>query len=233
MGSVKVLVFDLFADYGFLKKNYTTMSPLSFSILPRTVICGIIGAIIGIDKENNPEAFNDCFITQKINNKIKKICIPYNLLKTTSIKHFSRFENHKPTNIEFLKDLNYRIYFSSKDTALYNKLKQQLEGHKSFYTISIGSAHCLADYTYFRELNAEEKKGKSKSCIYSIIPADNVKEIEYHDLELFLELLPNTMKNDREVTEYKEFIFELSGKPVCCQVDEYWSLESGESIVPM
>ena len=51
MSSINVLIFDLFADYGFVKKNYTTMSPLSFSILPRTVLCGIIGAIIGIDKK--------------------------------------------------------------------------------------------------------------------------------------------------------------------------------------
>ena len=47
---MKCLVFDIKGDYGHFKKYYTTSSPLTFSI-PRTTVSGMIGALIGLDKE--------------------------------------------------------------------------------------------------------------------------------------------------------------------------------------
>ena len=51
----KILCFELFGDYAQFRKFFTNMSPLSFSIPPRTVLSGIVGAILGIDKQVNPE----------------------------------------------------------------------------------------------------------------------------------------------------------------------------------
>ena len=48
---MKCLVFDIKGDYGHFKKYYTTSSPLTFSIPPRTTVSGMIGALIGLDKE--------------------------------------------------------------------------------------------------------------------------------------------------------------------------------------
>ena len=44
---MKCLVFDIKGDYGHFKKYYTTSSPLTFSIPPRTTVSGMIGALIG------------------------------------------------------------------------------------------------------------------------------------------------------------------------------------------
>ena len=49
----KVLVFDIWSEYGHFKKPYTTTSPLTFSIPSRTALTGIIGAILGIEKGMN------------------------------------------------------------------------------------------------------------------------------------------------------------------------------------
>jgi CRISPR-associated protein Cas5h len=46
-----VLVFDVWGEYAHFRKYYTTTSPLTFSIPPRTAICGLIAGIIGIDKD--------------------------------------------------------------------------------------------------------------------------------------------------------------------------------------
>lgn len=46
----KLLCFDIWADYAHFKKYYTTTSPLTFSIPPKTSIYGIIGAILGMGK---------------------------------------------------------------------------------------------------------------------------------------------------------------------------------------
>lgn len=57
MTPTKILCFELFGDYAQFRKFFTNMSPLSFSIPPRTVLMGIIGAMLGVDKAENPEHF--------------------------------------------------------------------------------------------------------------------------------------------------------------------------------
>ena len=47
---MKVLVFDIWADYGHFRKFYTTTSPLTFSFPAPSTIAGILGAIYGAGK---------------------------------------------------------------------------------------------------------------------------------------------------------------------------------------
>ena len=74
---MKVLIFDIWGDFGHFRKFYTTSSPLSFSFPPPPTIAGILGAIYGTDKFKNEylRVFNykNCRIALKILNPIKKI----------------------------------------------------------------------------------------------------------------------------------------------------------------
>ncbi|MCB5262649.1 MAG: CRISPR-associated protein Cas5, partial [Candidatus Cloacimonetes bacterium] len=99
----KILCFELFGDYAQFRKFFTNMSPLSFSIPPRTVLTGIIGAILGIDKLKNPETFSgqNSFIALRLMSPVKKTKIAHNYLKTSSLKQVYDFAEHKPTNVEF------------------------------------------------------------------------------------------------------------------------------------
>ena len=45
-----VLVFDVWGEYGHFRKYYTTTSPLTFAMPPRTALSGLIAGIIGLDK---------------------------------------------------------------------------------------------------------------------------------------------------------------------------------------
>jgi len=233
MGTIEkepVLVFDLYADYAQLKKYYTTMSPLSFSIPPGTVIRGILGALIGIDKNEAPEYFHDVDLSLRLINPVKKVNIPENLLKTTSKKHFSRFENHKPTNIEFAKDVRYRIYLKSSETEIYEQIKNQLLNHSSVYTLSIGISESLANFD-----NVEETliNGSIDELvpIHSIIPTDLISNVMFDDREIFTVILPMKMKNDREIIEYREFAYERSGKPIEAKVEQTVKLANSDHVV--
>ena len=233
MGAIEkqpVLLFDLFADYAQLKKYYTTMSPLSFAILPGTVIRGILGALIGIDKSEAPEYFHGVDISMRVINTVKKVTIPENLLKTTSPKHFSRFENHKPTNIEFAKDVRYRIYLKTGKSKIYNQIKERLINHSSVYTLSIGISEALANFDNVEETFIDEKV-EGRVFIHSIIPTDLVSNVEFKDSEIFTVTLPMKMKNDREIIEYREFAYERRGQPIEAEVDQAVKLANGDHVV--
>jgi len=231
----KILIFDIYADYAQFKKYFTNMSPLTFSIPPRTVIAGIVGAIIGIDKAENPEIFFEdrAFISLKALRAAKKTKLPTNYLKTTKKSHFYRYQDHKPTNVEYLKDPAYRIYVSHHDDTLYSKLKNCLLEHKTHYTLNLGISSCLANFSLIGEFEVEQKKGRAG--ISSVIPKNRIKNIVFNDNTLLQQCtLPNQMKNDREVIDYKEFVFEINGGIINAEIDAYFCIKDrGENIVGM
>lgn len=232
--SNKLLIFDLFADFGQVKKVFTTMSPLSFPFLSRTALQGVIGAIIGIDKTINPEYFIDdnTNIGLTLLNPVKKLVIPHNNIKVTSKTHFSRFEDHKPTNIEFLKDIKYRIYFTTNNNDIYQKLKNNLEHHLSAYTITIGLSQCLANYEFIGEYDYTVSDKKDFIDINSVCQKTFIDDIDFRINKVFTVILPVRMKNDREVIEYKEYVYEADAKPLKMKVNNnYFKVSNGENIV--
>ncbi|MDY0319766.1 MAG: type I-B CRISPR-associated protein Cas5b [Candidatus Cloacimonadaceae bacterium] len=222
----KVLCFELFGDHAQFRKFFTNMSPLSFSIPPRTVVSGVIGAIVGIDKAENPETFSKdkSFIALRIMNPIRKVRIAHNYLKTTSPTHLFDFPAHKPTNVEFLKSVRYRIYFSCEDRELYARLKSLLHSHKSVYTVCLGISGCLANFDYMGEHSLTPVPPDQRLTMSTITPMSAVKELLL-DLPLKLQkvVLPITMTNSREVTSYGEVLFEMNGAaiPMICNDTSY------------
>lgn len=211
----RILCLELFGDYAQFRKFFTNMSPLSFSIPPRTTIAGLIGAIIGIDKLENPEFYtrDSSFIALRLINPIKKTKLAMNYLKVTSAKHLFDFEDHKPTNIEFLKDVRYRLYVSFANRELYNRLRDKLKVHQSHYTISLGISGCLANYHYLGEF---ELRGINPGVIVTVdtvSPSASVASIALNEpLSIQKVVMPSTMSNDRKVTQYDEVLFEKNGK---------------------
>jgi len=59
MESRKLLVFDISGEYGHFRKFNTTSSPLTYSIPTHTALAGILGAIIGIEREVSANVFPD------------------------------------------------------------------------------------------------------------------------------------------------------------------------------
>ena len=80
----KILVFDVWGEYAHFRKYYTTTSPLSFSIPPRTAISGLMGAIIGLSKDEYLKYFSkeQAQIAVRILNPIKKVRLAENLINT-------------------------------------------------------------------------------------------------------------------------------------------------------
>lgn len=231
----KILVFDIYADYAQFKKYFTNMSPLTFSMPPRTVLCGVLGGLIGIDKSDNPEKFSkeNSFVSVKTNNPIKKVKVPTNYLKTTSEKHFSKFEQHKPTNVEYLKKPSFRVYSAHKDKAINQKILQNLIEHKSVYTLSLGISSCIANFSFVGEFDVKLAKGEAD--FISVVPKDIIKNIVFKDDVILQQCtLPNFMKNDREVFEYREFLYEVNGNKISGEVESYLKiLSTGDNVVGM
>lgn len=233
---MKVLVFDVWGEFGHFRKHYTTTSPLTYSIPPRTAIAGMIGAIEGLGKNEYLNYFSkdQAYIAVKISSPIKKTRITENLIDTKRAILMGKIRTRTQIRFEFLKDVKYRIYFSHSSEEIYNKLYSMLKEHKSVYTLCLGLSENIANYEFVGEMNAISKFSDSSQEINSVIPEKELVKVNFEDgKEYFSETIPIEMLSDREVIEYSKVLFERNAKSIVASVKNFWRLENGEGIVFM
>jgi CRISPR-associated protein Cas5h len=100
----KILVFDIWSEYAHFRKFYTTTSPLTFSIPPRTALCGLMGALLGLSKETYLKNFpkTKARFAVKLLNPVKKVRFSENLIDTESINTMNVIKQHTRLKFEFL-----------------------------------------------------------------------------------------------------------------------------------
>lgn len=245
---MRILVFDLFAPYGHFKAPYTITSPLTLPVPSKTALYGIFGAILGLDKSDYLNRFQDgaCKLSIGIRKPLKKTQISENLINTKNVQRFARMNSsdskkppHTQIRYELLKDSEYRIYVHMNDDKLFSKLEQLLSSHKSVYSISFGLSELLANYSFIGSFDANLVENIDDFTEFSsILPLDkisssgdlsligdgNKKYIRFH---MTLE-----MKPDREIAKTGDFISEVSGGKIKAKINKYHAVDTlNENIV--
>lgn len=232
----KLLCFDIWADYAHFKKYYTTTSPLTFSIPPKTTIYGIVGAILGLDKNDylNYFSIGECHVGIQIIKPIKKTRINLNLIDTKAAKMMSRIKTRTQIKTEFLKDVGYRIFFQHQNKEIYQKLKYFIQVHKTFYSISLGLSENLANFQYISEYDYEKIRDNEQwvDIITALMIGSSLEkgDIDFSEggKEYFLDKVALEMKPDREVVDYAQIVYERTGQSIKAKPKEYYQLENGE-----
>jgi len=233
----KIIVFDVSGEYAHFKKHYTTTSPLTFSFPPRTTICGLIAAIIGLKKDEYLNHFSKekAQIALSIRNPITKVRFSENLIDTKTAKMMSRIVNRTQIRFEFVKDPSYRIYFTHHDEQMYNRSLGIIEKNKSVYTPCLGLSEHIANIKFVGEMDYQKKSSTQDFIpINSVLPfLDNSQmKINYEvDKEYFTETMPNEMTPTREVKEYLKIIFERTGSTILLKEMDFWLLSNNERII--
>ncbi len=238
----KVLIFDIWGEYAHFRKIYTTTSPLTYSIPTRTALCGLIGAILGMRKENNEYlesfALNNAKIGLRLLNPVKKVNIAENLIHTKDAKGIGMnlIITRAQIRFEFLKDPMFRIYFWHKDETIYAKLKNYLGSHKTTYTLCLGLSENIANYKYVGEFNAEILNIKNQYIpIHSVIPVEKINKdginISILRREYFKEIMPIEMNINRVVKKYENILYERQGKPIEVKlINHYYKINNNDEI---
>lgn len=229
----KILFFNVWADYAHFRKFYTTTSPLTFSFPPRTAICGLISAIVGLEKEGNEYlkyfSFEEAYIGVRILNPVKKVMIAQNLIHTKEARGpgMNLITSRTQIRFEYLKSPKFRIYFAyaGKDERLLN-LSKNLSEHKSVFTPVLGLSENLANYKYVGEYDFNVNKSNEYVSVNSVIPLDQVAD-DYgtkfdYEAEYFSERHALMLSKERIVTKYDDILFERNGKPIDIKVRSHY-----------
>jgi len=249
MKSESVLIFEIESEYGHFRKFNTTSSPLTYSIPPRPAVIGIIGAILGIERETAPGRYNspgsvlaemfstdNADIAVQILHPVKKVNIAFNLLDTE--KTASSFFNVKQrTQIEFelLKNPKYRVFLAFRDTELQEKLWEQLKNNRTHFTPYLG----LSQFT--ATISAVERKPVSPVFnreYMDILSAVNTEKTSYEfefdysgEFKYTSDTMPVELSKDRVVLSYAEVIMESEGKPIRLKSDEVFTVKDYGNLI--
>ena len=232
----RILIFDVWGDYAHFRRFYTTTSPLTFPIPPRTALCGLIAAIIGKEKEDNDYlkyfTLKQASIGLRLLNPVKKVMLAENLIHTKNAKGpgMNLIAERAQINFEFLKDQKYRIYFHHADEDIYQQLKENLMSHKSVYTPCLGLSENIANFEFVGEFEVKPENSEEYVRINSVLPTEKIAESQginfSHEGEYFSITVPLELNSSRIVTKYGEIFFERTGKPVESKVmSPYWNIE--------
>ena len=248
MASKQFLSFRLGGEYGHFRKYNTTTSPLSYSLPGPTALAGILGAVLGMEREDSKgqvregqEHLRAAFAERRaqwavqVIRPVKKAYAAFNLINTASWRTHYRLDGkaHKGrTQIEFelLKEPEYRIFLAWEHPRL-EELAERLAHRHHHFTPYLGLSQWTAQLrgeglVEAQELPATQDWQDCHSAInLSRLPQEGTPlhfgpEQHYHT-----DTLPLAMNEAREISRYGEVLLETSGQPLQVQGAPLWQVE--------
>lgn len=225
-----VVVFDVWGDYAYFRRGYTTTSTISYPFPSRTTIAGFVSGILGYPRDSYYDLFNqeNSSIGLKIINPIKKTRINLNYINTKESMHLFEIKSSgKRTQVpaEFLKDVKYRFYISLTDKEKLNKLYEFVKEHKSVYTPYLGITECLCNFQIVGDgiYSVEEIDGKNVQ-IDSILLKEGVNISIESGKKYGVVKSPGFMNSDRSVNNFLEYYYEDNGKSILVNSCKYYEI---------
>lgn len=211
------LVFDVFGEWAHFRRYYTTTSPLTFPAPPRTTIIGLLGAILGIDKDQNPESFSPekCRVAVCILNPIQTFRLKENWRQGASGPE--AFATAR-VPVELVRNPGYRIFVQHSDATLLAKFRKYVENGESHYTPCLGITECLAEISFVNWLKPGDFEEGNLGAVLcaSVVPrsaADpNLPAMEGHTYHLVEHTFPYVGTFDRRFIHHR-VLMERNGQP--------------------
>ncbi|WP_368491084.1 type I-B CRISPR-associated protein Cas5b [Clostridium sp. BJN0013] len=218
-----ILIFDLKGKFAHFRKFYTNSSSLSYSIPPRTVIEGIIGAVLGMERDSYYEMLskNICNIALRKLCSIYKIMQTVNYIKATSEKYLIEPKEHTQIPFEIItsKDsLVYRIYINSNNMKIMDSLKHSIENKNFEYIPYLGAAPFNCSLHFVASVQGKQMDCNSWQEISSVINSEYICsggiDVGKQNLFLVKEKMPADFTDGRIIHEVNSYVYDENGQSI-------------------
>ena len=225
----KLLAFDIWGDYGYFRRGYTSTSTITFPFPSRTTISGLIARIMGFEKDSYHDIFSEenSKFGLRILNPIKKLNINLNYINTKEGFLLSDIKSNPRVQVqaEFLKDVKYRIYVSLDDNKLMEELFSNLNAHKSVFTPCLGISECIADFNLaYEDMFNLKMVNEDNVDINSVILKDTGDLVIESGKKYGIVKSPGFMDSQRVVSKFLEYYYEENGNPIKLKNCDYYSI---------
>ncbi len=228
------VIFDVASDMAHFRRQYAITTALSYPIPPRTALCGLVGAVLGLPKNESLSFFLDAeaVFGLQIRRPLRTVSVSLNLINTKYDKKFFRLKGRNPrttVRYEVVCEPQYRVMFSH--SSLGPRLAESLSRQESCYTPCLGLAWMIAWFeSGGRIAEAESVRGDDavKSFASPVRSDDLQGEVHWHADGIYQRLrMPAEMRPDRQVTRYESYVIDTTGRPIQACLKSYWRFADG------
>ncbi|MEA3547905.1 MAG: type I-B CRISPR-associated protein Cas5b [Thermodesulfobacteriota bacterium] len=202
---MRTIIFDIKGPYAHFRKPYAPASPVTYPFPPPPTVLGMMGAILGLGKDEYHEAlgWNDIRIGIRLLKPIQIYRTALNLHNTK--KSWCDIKSRLQIPYEFLKNPAFRIYAANLPEQQADHLTSCLSTGKTAYTPSLGLAQCLAEISFVAD--AAARPAVDATATFSVIPLRQSTIIEYEPGRRYERVrVAAKMGPDRTVHEYREAV---------------------------
>ncbi len=251
MNYKEILIFDISSEFGHFRKYNTTTSPLSYSIPTRTAIAGILGAILGMEREVADGVYPDGAISVQeffskansdiavqILNPVKKENVAINLINTKTSFYDLTKAGRTQIEFELVKNIKYRIFLALNSNQLvFNELAERIKTKNHHFSPYLGLAQFTATVDFVNVKQAERIENRDENFIEIITAVNLSKTIGEQPVDFDYSAMysannmPIEMNRNREVQEFSEVLIEKNGLPVKAKVKDYYKIENYGNIL--
>ncbi len=166
MDSLPIISFRYHGKYGHFRKPYSNVSSFSYPFPPRTAIAGLLGAILGVPKDDVPNKFNESNlrVAVAIEGGITALTHVTNLRQDSSggidfaikrpkgnwkpamLKNVPEWNKATQIPMELLRNPSFILYVHLKNEM--NELISRIKTERYFYTPAIGLSEFIAKIEY-------------------------------------------------------------------------------------
>lgn len=255
MSYKEILIFDISSEYGHFRKFNTTTSPLTYSVPTRPAIAGLVGSILGIEREIAPDRFREgitpvaellsqknASIAVQLLRPVKKTNIGFNLLSTKNFRDYFNINDkdargsikdaYRRTQIEFelLKNPSFRIFIAWENRDLFQELAERVQHNRTHFTPYLGLSQFTAQVKFVAKCEAFLVESDDYQEVVTAvnlfkIKGDDPVQFDYESARYTSDTMPVEMRPDRIVTAYAEVLLETNGKPIKARLKEVFRTE--------
>ena len=227
------VIFNVAADIAHFRRQYAITTALTYAIPPRTTLCGLVGAVLGLPKNESLVNFGDQYAIfgLQIVRPVRTGHVSINLVQTKDNKLF-RLKGENPRTAmryEVIREPRFRIIFSHP--TLGARLAEVLHNKETMYTPCLGLAWMIAWFEEECWVESGELvlDDTGTQRFLSPVPSDDIQgEILWNVNGLYQRVrMPSEMQPDRRVTRYESYIIDTTGQAIETSLKRYWRLDGG------
>ncbi len=240
METLPIVIFRISGRYAHFRRPYTNVSSLSYPFPPRPTIAGLLGAILGTQKDKVSKTFNEVNlkVAVSIEKQLKTVThvtnfrqdgiggIDYSIKKPKKGWKPKELKNIPPYNeatqipMELLRNPSFLIYLHLDDNSMFSELISRLKTNRFIYTPCLGLSEFLASIEYVdngHAIKLETGEYDVKSVIAKddcILVKDKLESKKHQVQELKAPYLGTVT---REFT-YKKYLVNMMPEPLSVEM---------------
>ena len=237
---MEVIRFRWHAKYGHFLRAEANINALSYPVPPRTAVLGLVGALLGLDKDELAQELDSVQIAvagrapQRFWHRVKlrkdpPAALPLRVRRTQSMRDGSTAEEKAALiRQEWLLAPDFQIDLAwPQQPARLSELTERLQQRRWHFTPCMGLSELLAEVDFMERYTATPLAA-GRYLITGICPAHTVKLLAGEGLGVHLLPLPYRVSPDR-VFSHQAYYIERQGQPLPVETAAAWQV--GEQVV--